>query len=139
MVADPECVFCNIVAGQIPSFKLYEDKETLAFLDINPVHDGHSLVISKAHYPNVFTIEPEAFAAVARSTIKVARAVNSALTPDGLNLVQANGPGAAQSVPHFHIHILPRRHGDQLLVNWRLQPGEMARLGEIAERIRAKL
>ena len=139
MVADPECVFCNIVAGQIPSFKLYVDKETLAFLDINPVHDGHSLVISKSHYPNVFAIEPEAFAAVARSTVKVARAVNSAIAPDGLNLVQANGSGAAQSVPHFHIHILPRWHGDQLLVNWRLQPGEMARLGEIAERIRAKL
>jgi len=139
MVADPECVFCKIVAGQIPSFKLYEDNETLAFLDINPVHDGHSLVISKSHYPDVFAIEPEAFAAVARSTVKVARAVNSAMAPDGLNLVQANGPGAAQSVPHFHIHILPRRHGDQLLVNWKLKPADMARLGEIAERIRAKL
>jgi histidine triad (HIT) family protein len=139
MVADPECVFCKIVAGQIPSFKLYEDDETLAFLDINPVHDGHSLVISKSHYPDVFVIEPEAFAAVARSTVKVARAVNSAIAPDGLNLVQANGSGAAQSVPHFHIHILPRRHGDQLLINWRLKPGDMARLAEIADRIRAKL
>ena len=139
MVADPECVFCKIVAGQIPSFKLYEDDETLAFLDINPVHEGHSLVISKSHYPNVFAIEPEAFAAVARSTVKVARAVNSAIAPHGLNLVQANGPGAAQSVPHFHIHILPRWHGDQLLVNWRLKPGDLARLAEIAERIRAKL
>jgi histidine triad (HIT) family protein len=139
MVADPECVFCKIVAGQIPSFRLYEDNETLAFLDINPVHDGHSLVISKSHYPDVFAIEPEAFAAVARSTVKVARAVNSAIAPDGLNLVQANGPGAAQSVPHFHIHIVPRRHGDQLLVNWKLKPADMARLGEIAERIRAKL
>jgi histidine triad (HIT) family protein len=139
MGADPDCVFCKIVAGQIPSFKLYEDNETLAFLDINPVHDGHSLVISKSHYPDVFAIEPEAFAAVARSTIKVARAVNSAIAPDGLNLVQANGPGAAQSVPHFHIHILPRRHGDQLLVNWKLKPADMARLAEIAERIRAKL
>jgi histidine triad (HIT) family protein len=96
-------------------------------------------VISKSRYPSVFAIEPEAFAAVARATVKVARAVNSAVAPDGLNLVQANGPGAAQSVPHFHIHILPRRHGDQLLINWRLKPGDMARLGEIAERIRAKL
>lgn len=139
MVADPECIFCKIVAGEIPSFKLYEDDETMAFLDINPVHDGHSLVICKSHYPNVFAIESEVLAAVARATVKVAKAVNFAMAPDGLNLVQANGPGAAQSVPHFHIHILPRRHGDQLLINWRLKPGDMARLGEIAERIRAEL
>jgi histidine triad (HIT) family protein len=139
MVADKSCAFCNVVAGQIPSFKLYEDSETLAFLDINPVHDGHSLVISKSHYSDVFSIEPDVFAAVARTTLRVATAVNAAMAPDGLNLVQSNGPGAAQSVPHFHLHIVPRRHGDHLLVNWQLKPGDMSRLKEIAERIRAKL
>jgi histidine triad (HIT) family protein len=137
--ADPDCIFCKIVAGAVPSCKLYEDDETLAFMDINPVHDGHCLVIPKAHYPTVFDIAPEAFAAVARTTGKVAQAVNAAVRPDGLNLVQSNGKGAAQSVGHFHMHVLPRRLGDNLLVNWPLRPGDMTCIAEIAEHIRACL
>jgi histidine triad (HIT) family protein len=133
------CIFCKIVAGEIPSIKLYEDAETLAFMDINPVHDGHCLVITKGHHPTVFEVPPEAFAAVARTAIKLAKAVNDALQPDGLNLLQANGPGAAQSVPHFHLHVLPRRHNDGLLVNWSLKPGDRGRIAEVAERIRARL
>jgi histidine triad (HIT) family protein len=92
MARDPDCVFCKIVAGEIPSFKLYEDGETLAFMDINPVHDGHCLVIPKEHYPTVFEVAPDAFAAAARTAIKVANAVNAATKPDGLNLIQSNGP-----------------------------------------------
>jgi histidine triad (HIT) family protein len=133
------CVFCKIVAGQIPCFKLYEDGETLAFMDINPVHDGHCLVIPKAHHATVFELPEAAFAAASRTAIKVAKAVNAALKPDGLNLLQANGPGAAQSVPHFHLHILPRRMNDDLKVNWTPQPGDRQRIGEIAQRIRAHL
>ena len=139
MNADPDCIFCKIVAGTVPCFKLAEDAETLAFMDINPVHDGHCLVIPKGHYPTVFDIAPEAFAAAARMTARVAKAVDAAVRPDGLNLVQANGNGAAQSVGHFHIHVLPRRLGDGLLVNWQPQPGDMAHIAEIAERIRAHL
>src|SRR5579862_4011942 len=116
MAADPDCIFCKIVAGQVPSFKLCEDAETLAFMDINPVHDGHALVIPKAHYPTVFDITPEAMAATARTTARVAKAVDAALKPDGLNLVQSNGKGAAQSVGHLHMHVLPRQFGDGLLV-----------------------
>jgi histidine triad (HIT) family protein len=139
MTADPNCIFCKIVAGEIPCFRLFEDAETLAFMDINPVHDGHSLVIPKAHYPTVFELPAEAFAAVGRTAIRVAKAVNAAVKPDGLNLLQSNGPGAAQSVGHFHLHILPRWNGDGLLVNWQLKPGYHARIAEIAERIRALL
>ena len=139
MPVDPDCIFCRIVAGLVPSFKLFEDADTLAFMDINPVHDGHCLVIPKAHYPNVFEIAPEAMAAVARTAIGLAKAVNAAVTPDGLNLVQSNGPGAAQSVGHFHIHVLPRRIGDGLRVNWTLTPGDMTHIAGIAERIRALL
>ena len=139
MKTDADCVFCKIVAGTIPCFKLIEDAETLAFMDINPVHDGHCLVIPKAHYPTVFELPPEAFAAAGRTTIRVATAVNAALAPDGLNLLQPNGPGAAQSVPHFHLHVLPRRMNDGLAVNWTLKPGDRARIAEIAERIRARL
>ena len=139
MAADPECVFCKIVAGQLPCFKLCEDADTLAFMDINPVHDGHALVIPKAHWPTVFDIAPDSLAAVARTAARVAKAVNAAVKPDGLNLIQANGKGAAQSVGHLHIHVLPRRLGDGLLVNWTPTPGDMARIGELAERIRARL
>jgi histidine triad (HIT) family protein len=139
MAADPDCVFCRIVAGTLPCFKLFEDADTLAFMDINPVHDGHALVISKGHHPTVFDIPPEVIAAAARTTARVATAVNLAVKPDGLNLVQSNGPGAAQSVPHFHIHVLPRHLGDELPVNWSLKPGDMAQIAAVAERIRALL
>jgi histidine triad (HIT) family protein len=139
MARDPNCIFCKIVAGEIPSDKICEDGETLAFMDINPVHDGHCLVVPKAHYPTLFEVAPDAFAAAARTAIKVAKAVNAALKPDGLNLIQSNGPGAAQSVLHFHVHVLPRRMRDGLLINWGLTPGDRARIAEIAERIRAAL
>ena len=136
---DPNCVFCKIVAGTIPSFKVHEDEATLAFMDINPVHEGHCLIIPKVHYPTVFEVPADALAAVSLAAARVAKAVNAAVRPDGLNLVQSNGPGAAQSVPHFHFHILPRRMNDGLLLNWPLTPGEMKRIGEWAERIRALL
>lgn len=133
------CIFCKIVAGEVPCFKLHEDDETLAFMDINPVNDGHCLVIPKAHYATVFELPPEAFGATGATAIRIAKAVDAALRPDGLNLLQANGPGAAQSVPHFHWHILPRRHNDRLLVNWTPKPGDRARIARLAERIRAAL
>ena len=139
MAADPNCIFCKIVAGEVPCFKLAEDDETLAFMDINPVHDGHSFVIPTAHYPTVFDIPPEAIAAAARLTARIARAVNQAVSPDGLNLIQANGPGAGQSVGHFHFHVLPRRTNDRVAINWDPKPGDIARIAEIAERIRACL
>jgi histidine triad (HIT) family protein len=139
MNADPTCIFCKIVAGAVPCTKLFEDADTLAFMDINPAHDGHCLVIPKAHYPTIFVTPPEIAAATARIVQRVAAAVQAALTPDGLNLVQSNGPGAAQSVPHLHFHVLPRRMGDGLLINWPLNPGDRARIAEVAALIRAKL
>jgi histidine triad (HIT) family protein len=139
MTADPNCIFCKIAVGTIPSTKLYEDSETLAFMDINPANDGHCLVIPKAHFPTLFALAPEAFAAAGRTIIKVANAVEAALTPDGINLLQANGPGAGQSVFHFHVHVLPRRHDDGLTINWMPKPGDRARIAEIAEKIRKHL
>jgi histidine triad (HIT) family protein len=139
MASDPNCIFCKIVAGTIPCFKLFEDGATLAFMDINPVHDGHCLIIPKAHAPNVFEIAPEDFAAAARTAAKVAKAVNAAVQPDGINLMQANGEGAGQSVWHFHLHIIPRRSDDGLLFNWDPKPGDHARIDETAERIRRLL
>jgi histidine triad (HIT) family protein len=139
MKTDTDCVFCKIVAGQMPSFKLLEDDNTLAIMDTYPANDGHCLILAKEHYPTLFDISDEAFAAVSRSVIKVARAVNQALSPVGLNLVQANGPGAQQSVRHFHVHVLPRKRGDQLKLNWGVKLGDGETIAALAEKIRASL
>ena len=134
-----DCVFCRIVAGEIPCFKLYEDEDTLAFMDINPASAGHSLAIPKRHYPDVYQLPDELLAATAATARRVARAINDVLQPAGLNLVQANGPGAAQSVLHFHMHILPRGVDDGLKLNWGLRPGDMSQIEEFCDRIRARL
>ncbi len=136
---DANCVFCKIVAGTIPCFKLHETDDALAFMDINPANEGHCLVIAKAHHPTVLDLPPDLFARLAPVIHKVAGAVWRTVQPDGLNLVQANGKGAAQSVPHFHVHVLPRRLGDQLDFNWIPKPGDMGRIGELAARIRENI
>ncbi|GAB4353019.1 MAG: HIT family protein [Gammaproteobacteria bacterium] len=134
-----ECIFCKIVAGEIPCFKLYEDGETLAFMDINPANEGHALVIPKSHAPNLFEVSPEALSATARAAQRVARAVQATLDPPGMNLLQCNGAAAAQSVQHFHMHVLPRQTGDDLKMNWGIKPGDPDAIGALAERIRANI
>ncbi len=139
MKTDSDCVFCKVVAGEIPCFKLHEDDRTLSFMDINPASPGHALVIPKAHHADLFAMSEALLAACAATAKTVASAVQLTLAPDGLNLVQANGAGAAQSVPHFHIHVLPRRRGDELLLNWGLKPGDMDEIAALADRIKANL
>jgi histidine triad (HIT) family protein len=133
------CVFCRIVAGQIPCSKLWEDADTLAFMDINPANPGHALAIAKAHWENLTAIPAELLGPVLATAQRVARAIQQAVQPDGLNLVQANGSGAAQSVDHFHVHVLPRRVGDNLAINWGHHPGEMSEIRTIHQRILAAM
>ena len=139
MATDPNCIFCKIVAGQIPSFKLHEDAHTLAFLDINPANPGHSLVIPKNHAPNLIASDDADLGHVMAAVRRVASAVDKTLKPYGINLLQANGPGAAQSVFHFHMHIVPRARDDGLLMNWTPKPGDKAALAALADRIRANM
>ena len=139
MTQDPDCIFCKIVAGEIPCLKLYEDGDTLAFMDINPANPGHCLAIVKDHHPTLFDIPEPALGKVAATAKRIAKAVNDTLAPDGLNLVQANGPGALNSVPHLHLHILPRYTGDDLKLNWGVNPGNLDDIQEIAEKVRAVL
>lgn len=139
-----ECIFCRIVAGTSPCQEIYRDDATLAFMDIHPANDGHCLVIPKRHFENVFDMPPEAFGEVGSTVTKVARAVNEVLQPGGISLVQANGELAGQTVFHVHVHVLPRRAGDNLPINWdRNRPGDerfdSARIAEIAERLRCRL
>jgi histidine triad (HIT) family protein len=136
---DPNCIFCKIVAGQIPCFKLLEDQDTIAFMDINPVNPGHALAVAKGHWPAVDVIPPEVLAAVARSAQRVAQAVMKELKPVGVNLLQANGAGAGQSVPHLHIHIMPRRPDDDVVLNWQPRPGDMAEIEAMCRRLKAAL
>lgn len=136
MSSDDDCIFCKIIRGDIPSFKVFENNDTFAFMDINPANDGHVLVIPKEHARDVHAISDTAIAATVVTAKKVAAAVERALNPDGLNLLQCNGPAAAQSVFHFHMHVLPRRSGDELKLNWGPKPGDMDAIGLMAERIR---
>ena len=138
------CIFCSIVAGAASCHKIYSDDATLAFMDINPVNEGHCLVIPKAHFGKVFEMLPEAFAAVASTVVKVARAVNDELRPGGLSVLQANGALAGQTVPHVHVHVLPRQADDNLLINWdrettKDETADPGRIAAIAERLRSRL
>ncbi len=139
MARDPDCIFCKIVAGEIPCFKLFEDEASLAFMDINPVQPGHALIIPKEHYEDLYAATDEALAATARTARRVAAAVRDTVGPEGLNLLQCNGRAAAQSVMHFHLHVIPRAVGDGLAMNWEIKPGDMTRIGDLAERIKAKV
>ena len=139
MSTDPDCIFCKIIAGEIPGFKLYEDDMTYSFMDINPANEGHALIIPKEHARDIHAVSDEAISATAITAKKIANAVNKTLSPDGINLLQCNGPAAAQSVMHFHMHILPRIENDNLKLNWGIKPGDMDAIGELAEKIRENL
>ena len=141
MITDSDCIFCKIVAGQIPSTKVYEDDKVLAFMDINPVGRGHLLVIPKNHYPTVFEIPAEDLGAVFEAARKIASAQKKALDMPGLNLIQSNGRVASQIIDHFHLHLIPRWPGDSLskLMEWELKPGDMGQIGELAKRIGEKI
>jgi len=117
----------------------YKNWHSAARAHLSRSNDGHCLVVAKDHYPTLFDIRDEALAAVSRSVSRVARAVNRALSPVGLNLVQANGLGAQQTVAHFHIHKLPRNRGDELKLNWGAKPGDPETIVALAEKIRSRL
>ena len=134
-----DCVFCKIRDGQIPSLKIFEDDRTLAFMDINPVSHGHCLVIPKAHAASLFEAEVEDLQATIAAAQQVARAIREALAPDGLSMLQANGAAAFQSVPHFHLHLIPRWANDGKGFDWKLVPGHRDQIMKAGERIRALL
>lgn len=139
MTTDPDCIFCKIIAGEIPCLRLLETDQVLAFMDINPFHDGHCLVIPKAHHENLFAATDDDLAACIKAVRKVATAVEKALAPAGMNIVQANGAAAGQSVFHYHMHIFPRAPDDNAKFNWGYNPGNMDHLKEIQAMILAAM
>jgi histidine triad (HIT) family protein len=133
------CVFCKMVAGEIPATRIYEDEAVLAFLDIGPISDGHTLVIPKQHCTKVHECPPEVLSAVAARLGKIAKAVVTAMKADGYNVLANNGGAAGQVVEHLHFHIIPRKTGDKVLKGWPSYKYETGRIEEIAARIRGGL
>ncbi len=109
-----DCLFCKIIAGTIPSYKVYEDDDILAFLDIMPAARGHTLVVPKTHAAGLEEIAPEVLARTVVGAKTVAHILRSKLEPDGLNMVQNDGAAAGQAVLHYHIHLMPRWQGDNV-------------------------
>jgi len=113
-----DCIFCKIVAGQVPCAKVYEDADTLAFMDIGPVVKGHALVIPKRHHDRIVETPPEVLQKLILVVQKIARAQIAGLAADGVNVSQANGKTAGQIVPHIHFHVIPRFETDGHKWNW---------------------
>jgi len=113
-----DCIFCKLIAGEIPSTRVYEDADTLAFLDIAPIINGHTLVIAKTHVDPLTAASPAVLAACMATVQRVAQAHMDALGADGVNIHQANGTAAGQVVPHLHIHVIPRFADDGHHWNW---------------------
>ncbi len=131
-----ECIFCRILRGEIPSSRVYEDESMIAFLDINPLNPGHTLMIPRGHYDRITDMPGEEIAALMSKAPLIARAVVKATNAEGFNIFQTNGACSGQVVPHVHFHIIPRHEGDGLGFVWKPRgyaEGEMERLrGAIA-------
>jgi histidine triad (HIT) family protein len=134
MAAD--CVFCKIRDGELPSMRVYEDDRTMAIMDINPVNSGHCLVIVKTHAPTLWEADPADLQAAITAAQKVGLALRTVVKPDGLNMLQANGAAAFQSVPHYHLHLIPRWNNDGKGFDWALVPGDRGQIQAIGERLR---
>jgi histidine triad (HIT) family protein len=134
---DPDCLFCKIVAGEIPATVIAEDERTIAFMDINPATRGHALVIPRAHARDVHAIDIDDLKAVAATAQTVAARAIDRLGAAGVNLLNSSGGAAWQTVFHFHMHVIPRYDGDPLRLPWVPGPGDAAEIAEAGEQLRA--
>lgn len=123
MVSDPECLFCRIVAGELPSTRVFEDERTVAFMDIAPATRGHLLVIPRIHARDLLEIDFEDLAGCVRVAQDLAGTVSERLGADGVNLMNSCGEAAWQTVPHFHLHVIPRYRDDPLRLPWTPRAG----------------
>ncbi len=138
MAYDPKNIFAKIIRGEIPCVRIYEDEKSLAFMDVMPQAEGHTLVVPKEDAENVFDLSPEGAAAMMATTQKVAKAVKRATGAPGLMIVQLNGAAAGQSINHIHMHIIPRTTGIDLKFHAREMVGPKS-LEPLAAKIRAAL
>jgi histidine triad (HIT) family protein len=136
MSRDPECIFCKILDGELPSTVVDEDERTIAFMDINPATRGHSLVIPRSHSKDLLAVDADDLSAVTQAAKRLAGRMRDRLGADGVNLINSCGELAWQTVFHFHVHVIPRYAGDSMRLPWLPSPGDPAEIAAAAQEIR---
>jgi histidine triad (HIT) family protein len=135
-VSDQNCIFCKIIAGEIPAQKIAEDERTVAFMDINPATRGHVLVVPRRHARDLLEIDDEDLAATMLAARTIAQRVKDRMDADGVNLLNSCGSAAWQTVYHFHVHVIPRYEGDPLRLPWTPKEGDPDEIAAAAEVLR---
>lgn len=135
-MADPNCIFCKIIAGELPGQIIDQDERTVAFMDINPATRGHLLVVPRRHARDLLEIDAEDLQVTVLAAQRLAQRVHDRLGVDGVNLLNSRGSAAWQTVFHFHMHVIPRYSGDPLRLPWNPAPGDMDEIVAVAEQLR---
>jgi histidine triad (HIT) family protein len=136
LVRDPECIFCKILAGELPAQVVDEDDKTVAFMDTSPATRGHALVIPRRHTRDLLEIDREDLEATILAAQRLARRAGDRLGADGVNLLNSCGSAAWQTVFHFHIHVIPRYDDDPLRLPWTPEPGDREQIAAAAAQLR---
>jgi histidine triad (HIT) family protein len=134
-MADPDCIFCKVLAGELPATIIDEDERTISLMDIAPATRGHALVIPRAHSADLLSVEQEDLAAAALAAQRLARRMKERLRADGVNLLNSCGAVAFQTVFHFHIHVIPRYEGDSLRLPWVPAAGDPQEIAAAAQEL----
>ncbi len=135
-MSDPNCIFCKIIAGELPGQIVDQDERTVAFMDIAPATRGHALVVPRSHARDLLEIDDEDLAATISAARRLARRISVHLEPDGVNLINSCGSAAWQTIFHFHIHVIPRYDGDPMRLPWTPAPGDADEIAAVAEALR---
>ena len=135
---DPDCIFCKIVAGELPATIVDEDERTLSFMDIAPATRGHALVVPREHSPDLLSIDADDLAAVGLAAQRLARRAKDRLGADGVNLLNSCGAVAFQTVFHYHVHVIPRYEGDPVRLPWVPAPGDPGEIAAAAQELAGK-
>ena len=136
---DETCIFCKIVSKQAPASVIYEDDMIMAFLDIRPLNMGHTLVIPKAHYVDIFDVPDENLCGVHKVSKQISSAVKKATNSDGISVIQQSGKAAGQDIFHLHVHVVPRFAGQKLPRFGDLKQVERVELDDMAKKVRQQL
>ncbi|HEY5260492.1 MAG TPA: HIT family protein [Solirubrobacteraceae bacterium] len=137
-MSEPDCIFCKIVAGELPATIVDQDERTIAFMDINPATRGHALVIPRIHAPDLLSIDPDELTAVVAAAQRLATSAKRHLQADGINVLNSCGAAAWQTVFHFHLHVIPRYESDPLRLPWTPAPGDPTEIAAAAAAIKGE-
>lgn len=130
------CIFCRIIAGDIPSMRVYEDEQCIAMLDINPASSGHTLILPREHHKDITEMDEALLGHVLSVAKEIGKRQMERLNAEGFNIVQNNGAAAGQTVPHFHVHVIPRYAGGPQMVSWEPTEPEDGALSAVLEKLK---